>query len=319
MFLAFRHLGGVMAAKNNEQGTNNLRDCITKIRYLEINREEQHLGALLFSFLIDQENRKSFIQLVREKEPNIDSCFDEAETEVYFEFAMPRDIWKRMEGHQKHAYICNFLNSGKKLPHIKDLRDLPQDDRETFNREFNSKFKEKPSKEHIESPGNWNLVKLVEYFSKRPQKELRRAAMLKWAFNAKPDIVLINGESVLSLELKFESDFSSYPASGQECKNWDESIEWENEFKTAKNGKHRIRQLELQRFLLEEVLGYKHVRQLVVKNQTSRQPRFSEYPHGSQQKPYQFVNWQDIKSIVDRNGFFYQFMDENLILNPRAR
>ena len=50
-----------MAAKNNEQGTNNLRDCITKIRYLEINREEQHLGALLFSFLIDQENRNSFI------------------------------------------------------------------------------------------------------------------------------------------------------------------------------------------------------------------------------------------------------------------
>jgi hypothetical protein len=88
---------------------------------------------------------------------------------------------------------------------------------------------------------------------------------LKWCFNIKPDIViLLNESTAISIETKFASNEGTYSA------------------KRTDNETYKSNQLEIQRMMMKEILGYKELTQIyIVKN--FRNP-----------KPVKTLTWQEV-------------------------
>lgn len=158
--------------------------------YATVNREERNY-CFLFAHALLMSNviRSRFSALIEKKsglvlEPNA--------LEVYLEAAALRDYWFDLgdsviysaETHERRrTVLVAVLKKFGLDANILDQHDL---------------FWTSPAKQKLWNPNHWNIEALKA-------AGLDKLKQVKWAFNAKPDLLLMTPESILVIEAKIES------------------------------------------------------------------------------------------------------------------
>jgi len=206
--------------------------------YWSFCREERNLAAIFYHLLLSGDNLKRFCQAVDYR-----PCL--SDPAVYFEYAMLRDLWFSMGGTHKGSDDLQYANARKRQIIIKLLRPSAADELASCSvTEFNHHFGSGPKASTwcIQSPSTWSLGNFRKTIP--DPGEFLRTCMFKWAFNAKPDIVIhADLDHALCIEAKVESGEGQYPASPAEKLIFDEL------------GLKRVTQTQLQRYLMEDLLG----------------------------------------------------------------
>lgn len=197
--------------------------------YHEFNREERNLAAILYHVLLTDDNLSRFLNTIA-----CDYQIVPAEAGIYFEYAYLRDLWFTIDDETtKREIIYRFLK--------------PQNQSELERMsilEFNTHFGvgPVPSKQHIQNPSNWSIDKYSENI--HDHEEFLKTCRFKWAFNAKPDIVIhLSKDYAICIECKFESGEGSYPTKPSE----------KAEFKLR--NLIPVSQTALQKYIMEDLLG----------------------------------------------------------------
>jgi hypothetical protein len=171
----------------------------TEQLYYQVNREERHFGCLLAAAIIYEENfRKFFFELVNKKFKNFLDV--NKEFDIYVEVAILRDFWFALgdvEGINYEKYKQNVHS--KREDTIKKF--LECFDTHLDINEEKLFWTKNPQTSILWYPGHWN-ENLIEQAN--AQKEILKR--IKWACNAKPDLLLISGNNGLVIELKLESE-----------------------------------------------------------------------------------------------------------------
>lgn len=158
--------------------------------FLEINREERFFCSLLTHGLLSSpELRQRFYRLVYDA-TGIELGAGAGETEVYSEVAWLRDHWRNLGNPRKWSEQLGrerteFLR-GCLACVGRDLGDVE-------GRDF---FRTDGRVPKVVSPGRWPLAKL---------RDDRQLELLKWAFNSKPDFLLVCRDKAVIIEAKVES------------------------------------------------------------------------------------------------------------------
>ncbi len=208
----------------------NIRE-ITKLtpNYCEINREERNYAAIFFAALCKPGNTKSFLR----KFFNYDSELGE-DFGIYFEYAYLRDLWSKIDCEETKKDVIRNL-----LP-IKNIGEILDQPIVEINRKFG--VAGKPSEEFIQFPGKWAIVKYNQNFS--DNDDFLKICRFKWSFNIKPDIVIhLDKDRAICIEAKYTSIEGQYPSSEREKEIF------------RKRGIKPVKQLELQKYMMEELLG----------------------------------------------------------------
>jgi hypothetical protein len=220
--------------------------------YFKINREERHLSAILFHLLALPGNIEKLSQYA-----GCDWEFDPNKCEVYFEYSYLRDLWFAMgenDDNCKRDVIVEMLGqSGASEKFLKGLRDPAIYPNPKFNEFFigSGDAKRRKASQHIESPANWHLPAFASN-KQIEDDDLVAVCKLKWSFRVKPDLVIhTDPDRALCMELKFESEESSYPSDGDEK----EILRKRELFCERGKCVFPIGQTELQKFMMEKLLG----------------------------------------------------------------
>ena len=213
--------------------------------YYEINREERNLAAIFYHLLLINDNLKRFLQTI-----SCSSPIDPDNMGIYFEYSYLRDLWFNIqEGNDiKRELIYKFLNPAN----LKDLKAMSV-------LELNQYFGAvpKPSREFIQSPGNWSIEKYAGNIT--DNQEFLKICKFKWAFNAKPDIVIhLSKNTAICIECKFESGEGTYPTKPSEMR------EFQN------RGIDLVTQTSLQKYIMEDLLGIETKFVFLVKKANSK-------------------------------------------------
>lgn len=203
--------------------------------YGQVVREERFFCAVLFHLLISDQG---FLEKFLEKCGVVK--VELSEVRVFIEYAMARDLWNSMERQEEvNQNRAQFLKEW--VPSLKEY--VPRDFNSDSVREFNRRLVSgPPSEKYIQSPARWSEEKIKTLLISDKDK-VKVACMLKWAFNIKPDIVIEYGNKrVVCIEAKVESPESKYSCN----------------FKDNEGRKDTITgaQTEVQKFLMEKILGY---------------------------------------------------------------
>ena len=232
----------------------NIREIVGKTdRYSKFVREERNLAAIFYHVLLQGDNTERFFNLIKTPYEKIQEEFG-----IYFEYAYLRDLWHGLKRDDRKKKIELNLVNEKKIEIIKKF--LPHDIFQTDWRyenveEFNNYFVFRPSKQHIQNPGRWNISRLNKNI--KNNDEFEAVCKFKWAFNIKPDIVIHTSlESAVCIEAKLESDESTYPKNKKETEIFDE------------RGLDRIKQTDMQKYLMDIILGINTTFVLLVKKST---------------------------------------------------
>ena len=209
-------------------------------RYPMINREERHYGAVLFHLLARPDNVKRLL-----KYANFPWKFNPQDYEVYFEYSYMRDLWHAMEKtgslRKREAILQLLKQSGGRDEFLERLRNIND---QQFNEFFlipvngNGNGQNRNLSKYIQSPANWRL----SAFSSKQLEDHNMIAVckVKWSFRIKPDLVIHTDDNhALCIELKLEAGEGFYPSDGTEKKLL----------------VFRISQTELQKFMMEKLLG----------------------------------------------------------------
>ena len=216
----------------------NIRSYLNWIKgYYEINREERNLAAIFYHVLLLNDNLTKFLGTI--------SCkfsIKPEEVGIYFEYSYLRDLWFNIKNEKR---VIEEDNRVKREIIHRFLRPSNIDELKLMStHEFNGYFGAVPivSDEYIQSPGNWSIGKYQRNI--KDNIEFLKVCKFKWAFNAKPDIVIhTSHDSAICIECKFESDEAQYPTNPSEIK----------EFKDR--GLKRVTQTSLQKYMMEDLLG----------------------------------------------------------------
>lgn len=223
--------------------------------YADFCREERNYAALLYRDLLSAEGLRHFLEKLQLPVPeNI------GDAEVFFEYAHARDLWARFgveprgrSRHEKREWLDRINAAYRRT--ISTLIGAPTGLLETRSSpsEFNQFFTARPSATHIQMPNQWDQKRFtqwaaeyarfegVEMGSEKANQFAFRICRLKWAFNAKPDIVIhLPDNRAICVEIKVDSKESVY-----KCGD-----------KVGSGVPPPMKQTELQRFVLEELLGY---------------------------------------------------------------
>lgn len=158
--------------------------------YIQVNREERFFCALFAHALLSSEAiRKDFSTLVASR---LDVQINPSSLQVFLEAAALRDYWDDLgdsvtysdETHSKRKAV---------LSAILKKEDILEGCIDKYDFFWTSKEHKK-----LWSPGRWN-EKTIE------EAGLSELIRIKWAFNAKPDMLIISDSSVLLIEAKLES------------------------------------------------------------------------------------------------------------------
>jgi hypothetical protein len=156
--------------------------------YSEVNREERFFCFLLgHALLMSRQVRLSFADLAQRK---CNVILDPDKLEVFVEAAALRDYWRELgdpvvystETHERRKAV---------LKKIFEKFDLTEDILDKHDLFWTSTRK-------LWNPNHWNEKALAE-------AGLDKLIKVKWAFNAKPDMLLASPESLLVIEAKVES------------------------------------------------------------------------------------------------------------------
>jgi len=226
----------------------NLRQLVgTDEPYFQFDREERQMAAILFHLLNHNDNAE---RVIRSVEP--DWKINPAEFGIYFEYSYPRDLWDRMEvkvssnAHKREVIMAILGKQGFDVSKLTALKTV---------REFNGFFIElrRASRDYIQSPANWSLSQIANSLpSLDSNADLLIACKIKWAFKAKPDLVIhADCEHALCIELKLESGEGSYPSEAGEKK----LLRERGLFAEKKTLPLPMSQTDLQKLLMTELLG----------------------------------------------------------------
>lgn len=197
--------------------------------YSEINREERNYAAIFFAALCKPGNPERFLTFCG---------FDgkiEPDFGIYFEYAYLRDLWKI----QAEAVKKEIIRKKLQVKGIGEILDCPL-------MEINKMFgvSGEASSDFLEFPGKWAIVKYNNNFP--DNEDFLNICRFKWSFNIKPDIVIhLDRDHAICIEAKYESGEGSYPAS-----NLEKDI-------FTRRGIKYVGQMELQKYMMEELLGIK--------------------------------------------------------------
>ncbi|MBX3726680.1 MAG: hypothetical protein KF823_12280 [Xanthomonadales bacterium] len=248
--------------------------------YVDFNREERNYAAVLYHHLMAEPAAMSrFLQLVA---PGV-NCED-GYPHIYFEYAHVRDLWEQARRMPHMANLVDrntryfnamlaFLRSdcedgvvagvNKALDKLESGVDrryrraratpspsgpaLVEPIDTAFVERFNRVFVAgRQSVDQLQSPARWSAVALGQLA--RSDKTLAETACrLKWAFNAKADLVIHTGRrAAVCIEIKLDSKTSTYTmpplASGKDG--------------NAVDSPFKMSQLGLQQYILESLLGF---------------------------------------------------------------
>jgi len=197
--------------------------------YSAINREERNLAAILYHALLLKDNLSRFLSL-------IECPFHVVEPEmaIFLEYAYPRDLWSQVKDNDtKRGLILGVLRPSN----MGALRKMSVFD---FNKHFGAT--PRPSSKFVQSPGLWSVTRFDK--TVEDDDEFLKTCMFKWAFNAKPDIVIhTSRDEAVCIEAKLVSSEGKYPQSGSEKRIF------------GSRGREHVKQTSLQKYLMEDVLG----------------------------------------------------------------
>jgi len=262
--------------------------------FYEFVREERLFCATLAHLLMERgPNLATFLNLTNARLP-ADSRLPTArleEAQIYVEFTFLRDYWNRLgkDNEGKRSFIFKLLSRVERLGCYEEggLPDTISGFNEFFMGESGSRIQR-----DIGYPGQWSVATLFERFGRDPE-EFRDFCRFKWAFNIKPDmVVLVPGSPPLSIEAKLESKEGQYPTSNRECEIFD---------RLFGVGKGHVRQIELQQFMFDKLLDAPC--QAVVVGR-------SEWPGAD----VPFLTWENVFNELDLNssiGYVRRLIEEN--------
>ena len=197
--------------------------------------------------------------------------------QVYTEFSFLRDHWKTLgnDNDVKRRHILDLLSTVPLLARY-SAENLPPEIAD-FNAVFMGERGRRINKD-IAFPGLWSVLALHEKFGGNVV-EFRDFCRFKWAFNIKPDIVvLVPGSQPICIEAKLESGEGHYPTNRAEQSLF-------NSIFGEELG--RVRQLELQQFMFGNLLE-SPCRSVVI----GKTPFITDAPNV-------FVSWEETFSRLD--------------------
>lgn len=205
--------------------------------YVNYCREERNFAAVLYHLLLDERRLGSFLRLIDQPAPDV------AKVGVYFEYAHLRDLWARVAHQEGDAATRNqrYRKAIISMLGMSAADALPTDCK-AFNEFFIGEGSKAASAKYIQMPSRWSDSQFRKWSGFDDDRAFaEKACKLKWAFNAKPDLVIdLGGDSVICIEAKLESGIGGYLAKG-----------------STEDGCFRMSQTKLQEFILQDLLGYK--------------------------------------------------------------
>ncbi len=247
----------------------NLREILSNNCDLaDIVREERNYAALLYAALLDRPNAEAFLR--RAADEQVTLRIDEACYGIYFEYAHLRDAWNcarddqaRVQAILRGVEIISTLG----IDGLADLSAICSDLAGRLERRygecirtgggaadftpFNQWFVSRPSARQVQSPQTWQVAWLMaqrqdDLFDGLPAAARHMFVALAWCFNAKPDLVVhVNRDEAICVELKLESQESSYTATN------------------SASNPFTLRQTEVQRVVMA-LLGFSRVHRVTV-------------------------------------------------------
>ena len=170
-------------------------------QYFEVNREERHFGFLLIASIVYDDNfRKHFFQLINDRIGQ-KSFLDRDDFDIYGEVAIFRDYWYDLGGFDADASVKE--NNAKRRAIIEIFLGYFGMDKTIIDK-YPVFWTGEIGKSKLWFPGKWSIegIKNTQKQENLENKELLR---LRWACNAKPDVMIISKKSLLFIELKVES------------------------------------------------------------------------------------------------------------------
>jgi len=292
----------------------NLRELINRVRpdtaepYYKLNREERHLGAILFHLLQHKPNCEWLLKSAGCNGQGWDIVEDHFG--IYFEYSYPRDLWsslnkceKRDVNERKREIILEMLRicgaTEGLLSHLKPINE------QAFNQFFVGNNKKADGEDqtadlgrNLQSPANWRLARFDQSLKDAgfvDDADLIAVCKLKWSFRIKPDIVIqTDNNRALCVELKLESGEGSYPSDGAEKKLLEER------FKKDYSSNFPVRQRRLQEFLMTKLLGIES-RFLLVHKRNRRSKAVPEVPNGDSADSIEDlkITWAELVKSMD--------------------
>jgi len=163
--------------------------------YLEVNREERFYCALFaHTLLCSQETRRNFCGFIKHK---FGMILEPTNFDVYLEAAALRDYWNDLGNPVVYDKDTHFRRR-EVLALV--LREVNVSDTAIDRHDF---FWTSRQHEKLWSPGRWNPRAIKE--ANLDESVKSRLLSVKWAFNAKPDILIISSSNSLIIEAKLES------------------------------------------------------------------------------------------------------------------
>jgi hypothetical protein len=270
-------------------------------KFSESVREERLFCAILFHLLLENNaNLTTFVDLINGQLPEdkrLPQFGDDAS--VYVEFTYLRDSWYALRHNNdgKRAVIFELFSRSPILSQLASASFPAAADCGSFNERFMGSRGAR-IRADIAYPGQWPVNALRDGFS--DPEVFRELCRLKWAFNIKPDLVVLGaGSKPVCVEAKLESREGSYPTGNEECAIFDQLFG---------PGQRRVKQVELQQFMFETLIGVE-CQPVVV----GRSPI-----NGEDAIP--FLSWKNLFASLDLGGsrpFVRRLTRENKVL-PRG-
>lgn len=184
--------------------------------YKQVNREERLYCMLLAHCLLGSgAARNGFSDAVQRHADLPGALSEPSDLEVYVEVAALRDYWRSLgnpkaysaetEGNRL-AFLRNALEWANRLEPRgeKGWSRIPDELlKKTPDSPFWTTGKDSEYTRKLWSPARWPISRLEEFPASSACVE--RLKRLRWAFNAKPDILVLAGQSGLLIEAKVES------------------------------------------------------------------------------------------------------------------
>lgn len=169
--------------------------------FFEVNREERNYGFLLFSSLIYESRfRQEFIKIIKQHSSCLSEKIDDSDSvDIYAEASLFRDYWFNL-GNQK-VYTQETHQS--RLITISEILDLFSVNSRIIGN-YDLFWTGEIMRSKLWYPGKWETAKIQKI---QQQERLKNNELLRirWAFNAKPDILITANSWAAFIELKVES------------------------------------------------------------------------------------------------------------------
>jgi hypothetical protein len=289
-------------------------------RFYEFVREERVFAAVLAHLLMQRgANISNFLTMInaRLSEHRRLPLDNLDEAEIYVEFSFLRDWWdglgrnetrsREQANHEKREFIKAAI---KRLPSITQLLLLDLDaDTPKFNGQLMGKRGLKIVRD-IASPHHWSVVGLDALAQERDLGSVafRDLCKFKWAFNIKPDLVVLLPERTpLCIEAKLESREGFYPARTDEC------LIFDRRFGSRKG---RVKQFRMQLFMFDYLLETS-CQPVVIARDIREGQEEAEPIH---ERESVVLTWAEVFSGLDKStsmSFVAKLIEENQTLREK--